>query len=311
MKNEPWPELPLEQWRDTYATLHMWTQIVGKVCLALTPLVNHYWNIAFLVTSRGIATAAMPYGRGHTLNMTFDFISHELIARCSDGGARSIPLAARSVAVFYRDTLQMLHELGVDVKIWTMPVEVPDPIRFELDTEHATYDPAYAHRFWQILLRVAHVMQEFRAEFVGKSSPVHFFWGSFDLAVTRFSGRKAPERPGADPITREAYSHEVISHGFWPGGGAVPSAAFYAYAAPEPAGFKEARVLPPEAAYNRDVSEFILPYDAVRSQPNPATVLESFLRSTYEAGAELAHWDRGSLERSDSMRSDSTRSSAT
>jgi hypothetical protein len=298
MKNEPWPELPLELWRDTYATLHMWTQIVGKVCLALTPRVNHFWNIAFQVTSRGLATPAMPYGPGRTLNMTFDFVSHELVARCSDGGAGSIPLSPRSVAAFYRDTLQMLHELGVEVEIWTMPVEVPNPTRFELDTAHAAYDPIYAHRFWQILLRVAHVMQDFRAGFVGKCSPVHFFWGSFDLAVTRFSGRKAPERPGADPITREAYSHEVISHGFWPGGGTIESAAFYAYAAPEPAGLKEARVLPAAAHYNRDLSEFILPYDAVRSETNPAETLTSFLQSTYEAAAGLAHWDRVSLERS-------------
>ena len=298
MKTEPWPELPLELWRDTYATLHMWTQIVGKVCLALTPRVNHFWNIAFLVTSRGIGTPAMPLGDGRTLNMTFDFIGHELVARCSDGGARSIPLSARSVAVFYRDTMQMLDELGVAVKISTLPVEVPNPTRFELDTGHASYDPVYAHRFWQILVRVAPVMQEFRAAFVGKCSPVHFFWGSFDLAVTRFSGRKAPERPGADAITREAYSHEVISHGFWPGGGAIQSAAFYAYAAPEPAGLKEARVLPAEAAYNRDVSEFILPYEAVRSQPNPEEMLTRFLQSTYEAAAGLAQWDRASLERS-------------
>jgi hypothetical protein len=199
--------------------------------------------------------------------------------------------------VFYRDTMQMLHELGVEVKIWTMPVELPNPTRFELDTEHASYDPVYAQRFWQILLRTADVMQVFRAGFVGKCSPVHFFWGSFDLAVTRFSGRKAPERPGADPITREAYSHEVISHGFWPGSGAIESAAFYAYAAPEPAGLKEARVLPAEAAYNRELSEFILPYEAVRSQPNPEETLTRFLQSTYEAAAGLAKWDRANLER--------------
>jgi hypothetical protein len=297
MKNEPWPELPLELWRDTYATLHMWTQIVGKICLALTPLVNHFWNVSFLVTSRGLATRALPCAGERTLNMTFDFIDHELVARCSDGGTRSIPLSARPVAVFYRDTLQMLRELGIEVKIWTMPVEVPDPIRFELDTVHAAYDPMYAHRFWQILLRVARVMQELRGAFVGKCSPVHFFWGSFDLAVTRFSGRKAPERPGADAITREAYSHEAISHGFWPGGGAMKSAAFYAYAAPEPAGFKEARALPSEVYYSRDFSEFILPYDAVRSQAEPAMTLRGFLQSTYDAGARLAQWDRSALER--------------
>jgi len=229
--------------------------------------------------------------------MTFDFIGHELIAKCSDGAIRSIPLAPRTVAVFYQDTLRMLHGLGVDVKIWTMPVEVPDPIRFELDDTHRSYDPEHAHRFWQILVRAAPVMQAFRGEFSGKCSPVHFFWGSFDLAVTRFSGRVAPERPNADPITREAYSHEVISHGFWPGGGAVTSAAFYAYAAPEPAGFKDAKVAPAEAFYSRDVSEFILPYEAVRAQPDPAATLRSFLQSTYEAGARLAHWDRASLER--------------
>ncbi len=297
MSSEPWPELPLELWRDTYTTLHMWTQIVGKICLALTPLVNHFWNVAFVVTARGLATPAMPCGGERTLNMTFDFINHELVARCSDGGARSIPLSARPVAVFYHDTLRMLHDMGIDVKIWTMPVEVPNPIRFELDTVHASYDPVHAQRFWHILLRVTRVMQEFRAGFVGKCSPVHFFWGSFDLAVTRFSGRRAPERPGADRITRESYSHEVISHGFWPGSGAVQSAAFYAYAAPEPPGFKDARALPAEAFYSRDLSEFILPYEAVRSQPDPARTLESFLRSTYDAGARLAQWDRSSLER--------------
>jgi hypothetical protein len=294
--NETWPELPLELWRDTYATLHMWTQIVGKICLALTPLVNHFWNVALVVTSRGLSTPALPFGE-RTFNMTFDFIGHQLVVRCSDGAARSIPLSARPVADFYRDTMRMLHELGIDVKIRTLPAEVPDPIRFELDTVHASYDPVYAQRFWQILLQVSRVMQGFRAGFVGKCSPVHFFWGSFDLAVTRFSGRPAPERPGADSITREAYSREVISHGFWPGSGAVQYAAFYAYAAPEPAGFKDARVLPADAFYSPEISEFILPYDKVRSQPDPAKTLESFLRSTYDAGARLAQWDRGGLER--------------
>jgi hypothetical protein len=294
--NESWPELPLELWRDTYATLHMWTQIVGKICLALTPRVNHFWNVTLLVTSRGLTTPALPYGE-RTFNMTFDFVEHQLVVRCSDGAAHSIPLSARPVAEFYRDTMRMLHELGIDVKIRTLPVEVPDPIRFELDTVHASYDPFYAQRFWQILLQVSRVMQGFRAGFIGKCSPVHFFWGSFDLAVTRFSGRPAPERPGADAITREAYSHEVISHGFWPGSGAVQYAAFYAYAAPEPAGFKDARALPADAFYSPEISEFILPYDKVRSQPDPAKTLESFLRSTYDAGARLAQWDRGGLER--------------
>jgi hypothetical protein len=301
MNNDAWPELPLEHWRATCATLHMWTQIVGKICLELTPPVNHFWNIAFQVSARGLTTPAMPCSGQRTLNMTFDFLHHELVAQCSDGGIRSIPLAPRSVAVFYRDTLGMLHEMGIDVKIWTMPVEIPDPIRFELDTTHASYDPEYAQRFWRILVRTAQVMQELRGRFIGKCSPVHFFWGSFDLAVTRFSGRKAPARPGADPVTREAYSHEVISHGFWPGGGTVPSAAFYAYAAPEPPGFKDAKVEPVEAFYSPDLSEFILPYDAVRSRQDPAETLRSFLQSTYEAGARLAQWDRASLERPNAM----------
>ena len=301
MNNDAWPELPLEHWRATCATLHMWTQIVGKICLELTPPVNHFWNIAFQVSARGLTTPAMPCGGQRTLNMTFDFLHHELVAQCSDGGIRSIPLAPRSVAVFYRDTLGMLHEMGIDVKIWTMPVEIPDPIRFELDTTHASYDPEYAQRFWRILVRTAQVMQELRGRFIGKCSTVHFFWGSFDLAVTRFSGGKAPARPGADPVTREAYSHEVISHGFWPGGGTVPSAAFYAYAAPEPPGFKDAKVEPVEAFYSPDLSEFILPYDAVRSRQDPAETLRSFLQSTYEAGARLAQWDRASLERPNAM----------
>jgi Family of unknown function (DUF5996) len=301
MINETWPDLPLERWRDTCATLHMWTQIVGKICLALTPRVNHFWNIALQVSARGLVTPAMRCSDGQrSLNMTFDFVSHELIAKCSDGGTRSIPLSPRPVAVFYRDTLRMLQDMGIEARIWTMPVEVPDPIRFELDTTHASYDPEYAHRFWQALVRIAAVMQEFRAGFIGKCSPVHFFWGSFDLAVTRFSGRRAPERPGADPITREAYSHEVISHGFWPGGGAVPAAAFYAYAAPEPLGFKDAQVAPANALYSPELSEFILPYDAVRAQPDPAGTLRSFLQSTYEAGARLAQWDGGALERAGS-----------
>jgi hypothetical protein len=298
MTNETWPELPLERWHDTCATLQMWTQIVGKICLALTPPLNHFWNIAFHVSSRGLATPLMRYSDGQrSLDMTFDFVSHELIARCSDGGIRSIPLSARPVAVFYQDAMHMLRAMGIEVAIWTLPVEVPDPIRFELDTKHASYDPEYAQRFWQALVRIAAVMQEFRAGFLGKCSPVHFFWGSFDLAVTRFSGRQAPARPGADPITREAYSHEVISHGFWPGGGAVPSAAFYAYAAPEPPKFKDAKVAPAEAFYSRDLSEFILPYDTVRTQRDPGRMLRNFLQSTYEAGARLAHWDRGALER--------------
>jgi hypothetical protein len=295
MTNEPWPELPLHLWRDTYATLHMWTQIVGKICLALTPKVNHYWNIAFQVSSRGLTTPAMPCGEQRTLNMTFDFISHELVAKCSDGAIRSIPLVPRTVAVFYEDTLRMLHELGVDVQIWTMPVEVPDPIRFELDNTHGSYDREYAHRFWQILVRVAPVMQAFRGEFLGKCSPVHFFWGGFDLAVTRFSGRPAPEHPGGVPhlpdrVAREAYSHEVSSCGFWPGNEALPEAAFYAYAYPEPDGFRNAELRLP-AYYHSDLREFILPYDKVREALSPDALVLDFLQRTYEAAATLGRWN--------------------
>ncbi|HVW69213.1 MAG TPA: DUF5996 family protein [Steroidobacteraceae bacterium] len=297
MATEAWPQLPLEEWRDTYATVHMWTQIVGKVVLARTPLINHYWNVSFRVTSRGLTTPTLTCGDDRTLNLTFDFVSHELVARCSDGRAHSIALAPRPVAAFYEDTREMLRELGIEVRIWTTPVEIPNPIPFERDNVHASYDARYVQRFWQILLRVSRVLEEFRAGFIGKCSPVHFFWGSFDLAVTRFSGRRAPERPGADAVTREAYSHEVISHGFWPGGGAVPSAAFYSYTAPEPAGLKTAGVQPAEAFYSKDLSEFILPYDAVRATSDPAATLRRFLESTYDAGATLAGWDRASLER--------------
>jgi hypothetical protein len=300
MNNDAWPELPLERWRDTCATLHMWTQIVGKICLELTPHVNHFWNSAFQVSSRGLATPAMPCGGQRTLNMTFDFLRHELVAQCSDGGSRSIPLAPQSVAVFYRDTLGMLGEMGIDVKIWTMPVEVPDPIRFELDTTHASYDPEYAQRFWRILVRIAQVMQEFRGRFIGKSSPVHFFWGSFDLAVTRFSGRKAPERPGADPITREAYSHEVISHGFWPGSGSLLEPAFYAYAVPQPDGLADAPIRPEGALYDRELNEFVLPYERVRSAVSPDAAIAAFIDSTYDRAATLAGWDRQALERQSS-----------
>ena len=230
-----WPALPLEPWRDTYATLHLYTQVVGKVCLALTPLVNHFWNIAFQITPRGLATPTLVFG-DRALTMTFDFIAHELVLQCSDAGTARIPLEPRPVADFHRTVIDALHGLGIDVRIWTMPVEVPNPIRFESDTVHRSYDPSAANRFWRALVSMKPVLEKFRSGFVGKSSPVHFFWGSFDVAVTRFSGRPAPERPGADPITREAYSHEVISHGFWPGsvGGPVEEAAFYAYAAPEP-----------------------------------------------------------------------------
>ena len=293
---ERWPPLPLDAWRETYATLHMWTQVVGKVCLALMPPANHFWNIAFQISARGLVTPAIPIDH-RALTITFDFVDHQLVMQCSDGGGVRIPLEPRTVAEFYRLVMEALHRLGVDVRIWPMPVEVADPIRFDRDEVHRAYDAQSAHTFWQILVRIKPVLERFRCEFVGKCSPVHFFWGSFDVAVTRFSGRRAPERPGADAMTREAYSHEVISHGFWPGGGAVAEPAFYAYAVPEPSGLKEAAVRLAAAFYSRDFNEFILPYEAVRLATSPADDLTAFLASTYEAAATLGGWPRAELER--------------
>jgi hypothetical protein len=293
---ERWPPLPLAAWRDTYATLHMWTQVVGKVCLALTPRTNHFWNIAFEISARGLLTPIMPVG-SKALTIAFDFVDHQLVICCSDGGEERIALEPRTVAEFYRLVMDALHRLGVDVRIWPMPVEVADPIRFDRDEVHRSYDPASAQAFWQILVAIKPILERFRSEFVGKCSPVHFFWGSFDVAVTRFSGRRAPERPGADAVTRESYSHEVISHGFWPGGGAIAEPAFYAYAAPEPAGLKDAAVHPAAAFYNKEFNEFILPYEAVRTAASPASDLTAFLASTYDAAASLAGWDRSELER--------------
>jgi hypothetical protein len=294
--NQPWPELPLEKWQSTYDTLHMWTQIVGKVRLALSPLINHWWEVAFYVNARGLTTSAIPYG-DDIFEVQFDFIDHQLTIQTSRGSTKSIPLKAQTVADFYSDFMSALHSLGIEVKIWTVPVEVPNPIRFETVTQHASYDPEYAHRFWRILTLCDTIFKEFRSHFIGKDSPVHFFWGSFDLCVTRFSGRRAPERVGADPITREAYSHEVISAGFWPGGGEVKGPAFYAYAAPEPPGFSEQKVKPAAAFYHPQMKEFLLMYDDVRQADSPRDALLDFLQSTYEAGADLAHWDRKELER--------------
>jgi hypothetical protein len=294
-----WPALPLDSWRDTRDTLQMWTQIAGKICLALTPPVNHFWNIAFRVTARGLMTPILPY-RDRTFTMTFDFVSHELAIDMSDGTRAALALRPQTVAEFYGETMAALRRAGIEVGIWTMPVEVPHPIRFEQDQTHRSYDPAAARTFHQVLLAITPPLEAFRGEFVGKCSPVHFFWGSFDLAVTRFSGKRAPERPEADATTREAYSHEVISHGWWPGGGmseAVNEPAFYAYAAPEPAGFKTAPVEPVAAFYSQELSIFILPYDAVRTAASPESDLHSFLRTTYDAAAQLAHWDRDNLER--------------
>jgi hypothetical protein len=273
----------------------MWTQVAGKIALALTPRENHFWNAALQIGPRGLSTRPLDYG-GRALTLRFDFVAHEFAVELSDGSRRTVPLAPQTVADFYAASISALEELGVRVRIWPMPVEVIEPIRFDLDTTHRDYDADAVARFWRVVLSMTPVLEAFRAEFVGKCSPVHFFWGSFDVAVTRFSGRRAPERPGADAITREAYSHEVISHGWWPGGGPVDEPAFYAYAAPEPDGFKMAAVQPP-ALYSADFSEFILPYEAVRTSASPEAALYAFLRTTYDAAAALARWDRGALER--------------
>ena len=293
---ECWPTLTLDSWKDTYATLHMWTQIVGKVRLALTPLVNHWWNVPLYVTARGLTTSRIPYGP-RAFELWFDFLKHELALETSDGLLKAIPLRPVPVAEFYEKFMGMLQSAGIEVNIWRMPVEIANPIPFDQDREHHSYDPDSAEKFWRILLSVAAVLTQFRAGFIGKSSPVHFFWGSFDLAVTRFSGRPAPARPGADMITREAYSHEVSSVGFWPGGGDVKEAAFYSYMAPEPPGFKEARVKPDAASYSTKVNEFLLMYDDVRKAESPTASLLEFCQSTYDAGARLGNWDRRALER--------------
>jgi hypothetical protein len=292
---ECWPALPLDSWKDTYATLHMWTQIVGKVRLRLTPLVNHWWNVPLYVTARGLTTSRIPYGR-RAFEIWFDFIQHRLVLETNDGIVKTIPLGPRSVADFYQEFMGMLRSAGIDVKIWRMPVEIPNPIAFDQDRVHASYDPAAVEKFWRILLSVDAVFSQFRSRFIGKSSPVHFFWGSFDLAVTRFSGRRAPERPGADMVTREAYSHEVSSVGFWPGSVGVKDAAFYSYAAPEPQGFKEAHVSPAEASYDKQLSEFILIYEDVRKAESPTAALLEFCQTTYDAAANLGNWDRKELE---------------
>ena len=294
------PPLPLDSWKDTLATIHMWTQVVGKVRLKLCPLVNHWWNVPFYVTARGMTTSAMPYQRGailRTLEVRFDFIAHQLLLETSEGRVVSLVLEPQSVADFYKKFMAALADLGVTVKIWTTPCEIPELIPFEKDEVHAAYDPEAVQKFWRILAWVDQVLKEFRAGFLGKVSPVHFFWGSFDHAVTRFSGRRAPERPGADSITREAYSHEVSSAGFWPGGGDIGGPAFYSYAAPEPPGFAERKVRPPAAFYHPVMKEFLLMYDDVRTASDPKTTLMDFLNSTYDAAADLGNWDRKALER--------------
>jgi Family of unknown function (DUF5996) len=290
------PALPFDSWKDTLATVHMWTQIVGKVRLKLCPLVNHFWNVTFYLTARGMTTGAMPFDRG-TVEVRFDFIDHRLLIETSDARSAVLTLKPQSVAQFYKNFMTTLADLGVTLKIRTTPCEIPDPIPFEKDNVHAAYDPKAMNTFWRMLVWVEPVLQEFRAGFLGKVSPVHFFWGSFDLAVTRFSGRRAPERPGADPITREAYSHEVSSAGFWPGGGDIKGPAFYSYAAPEPAGLAERKVRPSAAFYHPQLKEYLLMYEDVRTADSPRTALTEFLQSTYDAAADLGKWDRKALER--------------
>lgn len=298
-----WPSLPLAAWSDTCATLHMWTQIVGKIRLVQSAPINHSWQVTLYVTARGLTTSPIPY-ETRTFQIDFDFISHQLTVQSSDGGVASIPLEAQSVSVFYRRLMDAMGKLGLHVDICKRPNEVPDPIRFDEDEVHRAYDRDYANRFWRVLVQADRVFKTFRARFIGKCSPVHFFWGAPDLAVTRFSGRRAPQHPGGIPnlpdrVTREAYSHEVSSCGFWPGGGPIPYPAFYSYAYPEPIGFSAAAIKPAEAFYSNDLREFILSYDVVREAARPDETLLAFLQTTYEAAATLAKWDRPSLERID------------
>jgi hypothetical protein len=291
-----WPALPWSEWEATANTLHMWTQIVGKTRLALTPLQNHWWNVPLYVTARGLGTSAMAY-EDDVLDIEFDFVGQVLHLRLGSGKDRALPLKSQTVANFYKEYLECLAALGVSVEIWPMPVEVANPIRFDLDTEHHSYDPEYAHRFWQVLVHAERVFRAWGTGFLGKVSPVHFFWGSFDLAVTRFSGRPAPPRPGADRIQREAYSHEVISAGFWPGNGGYGAAAFYCYAAPVPDGLAEVKVRPEGAGWDKALGEFIFKYEALLKEASPEMALMEFLESAYGAAADVAKWDRATLER--------------
>jgi Family of unknown function (DUF5996) len=298
---ECWPALHLADWKDTYATLHMWTQIVGKIRLELTPRVNHWWNVPLYVSPRGLTTSLIPYGNRH-FDMEFDFCANQLVIRTSDPKTVAVALTPRSVADFYKEVMTALRSLEIEVKIWKMPVEIADPIPFDRDTVHAAYDAEAVRRLWRILLSLDAVFKVFRSRFIGKSSPVHFFWGGFDLAVTRFSGRRAPERNDADPvlrkIMREAYSHEVISAGWWPGSGEIQEAAFYCYAAPAPSAFAEQKVRPTEAFYHSGVGEYLLMYDDVTRAKSPTAALLEFLQSTYEAGATTGNWERAALETS-------------
>jgi hypothetical protein len=295
-----WPPLPFAEWRETAATLHMWTQIVGKVRLTQTPWVNHSWHVTLYVTARGLTTSPIPHGLS-TFEIVFDFIDHQLRIEKSDGTRRTIELKPRSVAEFYRMVMEALGDLDLSVNINTMPNEIENPIPFDQDEEHRSYDREYANRFWRVLVQADRVFKEFLSHFCGKCSPVHFFWGSFDLAVTRFSGRPAPPHPGGvphlpDEITREAYSQEVSSLGFWPGNAGAPIPIFYSYAYPEPPGFAEAKIQPDAASYQPKLREFILPYDAVRTAEKPDEVLLDFAQSSYDAASKLGKWDRKALQ---------------
>ena len=303
-----WPPLPLGEWEDTLSTLHRWMQMVGKTRLALAPMENHWWNVTFYLTARGLGTSPMPYD-GREVDIEFDFVDHHLIARTTDGETRALELRPQSVADFWAEYRELLRSLGISAHIWPRPVEIADTTRFDDDRQHASYDPEAASRCWRILVQTDRLLKEFRGRFLGKSSPSHFFWGSFDLACTRFSGRRAPPHPGgipnlADSITRESYSHECISAGWWPGASAspIPEAAFYAYAYPEPPGCPDARIAPTGASYHPVMKEWILPYEAVRTAGDPDDMLREFLESTYIAAATLGRWDRESLERSPPQR---------
>ena len=298
---DAWPALPLEAWADTYVTLHLWLQIVGKVRLSQSPWLNHAWHATLYVTPSGLTTSPIPHGL-RTFEITFDFIRHEVAVACNDGGRSTIPLEPQSVATFYRRLMDAMRALDLRVRIYRRPSEMVEAVPFDQDEIHSAYDREYASRFWRVLVQVDRVFMDFRAEYLGKGSPVHLFWGALDLAVTRFSGRPAPQHPGGIPnlpdwVTREAYSHEVSSCGFWPGGGPIPYAAFYAYAYPEPPGYSQAFVQPGGAFYSADLREFILPYDVVRESAAPDSTLRAFVQSTYEAAADLGKWDRRALER--------------
>jgi hypothetical protein len=294
-RNVRWPALPYDAWKDTYATLHMWLQMAGKVAVALAPPLNHSWGSAMRLTARGLTTPLLPHDE-RAFAIEFDFIEHQMVVRASDGTIARLALDAQPVAGFHRAFGELLESAGLGTKIWPMPVEVPDPVRFTVDTAHHHYDPEWVTRMWRVFLSVWRVFEVSRASFIGKASPVHFFWGSFDLAVTRFSGRPAPPRDGP-AFMREAYSHEVISHGFWPGSGPLLEPAFYAYAAPEPAGLRNARVQPAAAYYLQEMGEFILSYEAVRRSDDPEREIRAFIDSTYASAADLAAWDRKTLER--------------